>query len=179
MNGLALTKDEVNLISEMIKQQSVSIIWDINAFYFNTQKLTYKLECESDLPEGSDWEYDEIFYCRFEKLKKKLSFSSNDPKFWYKIISDETKIESVKIVNVIQVFPKDILVTCAEKSKHNSGLNKLSLGLIIETKKGLIPAFLLPSNHGFHWQTKYDFYSETEIEEILEKDVRKFELRKV
>ncbi|MEP6902053.1 MAG: hypothetical protein ABJA66_09900 [Actinomycetota bacterium] len=179
MNELEFTTEEVSLISEIINQKSVSIIWDINAFYFNTQQFTYKLECISDLPEGSNYEYDEIFYCRFEKLNEKVSFSSNDPKFWYKIISKEIKVDSIKIINIIQVFPKDFLIDISEISNYKKGLNKLSLGLIVETKEGSIPAFLLPSNHGFTWQTKYDFYSQAEVSELLTDKITKFKLRTV
>ncbi len=177
MSDLWFTNEEIKLISDLINYESVEIIWDINAFYFNTDKSTFKLFCETDLPKGSDYEYDEIFYCRFEKVDEKIGFKSNDPKFWYKIISTDIKIDSVKVIDVVQVFPNDILISINELSEFEDGLNKLSLGLIIGTEKGLLPAFLLPSNHGFDWQTKYDFYSETEIKEVLEKNIKKFELR--
>jgi hypothetical protein len=179
MSDLRFTSEEIKLISDLTNYESVAIIWDINAFYFNTDKATFKLSCTGDLPEGSDYEYDEIFYCRFEKLPEKVSFSSNDPKFWYKIIPSEIKIDSVKIINVVQVFPKDFLIDSSEISNHERGLNKLSLGLIVETEKGLLPAFLLPSNHGFTWQTKYDFYSQAEVSELLKDNITKFELRMV
>ncbi len=164
---------------KLIKKQSISIVWDINAFYFNTNDLTYKLECFDDLPEGSDYEYDEIFFCRFEKLDKKIKFHKDNPKFWYKIILEDTGIESIKIVDVIEVYPDETLINETEKGNFNNGLNYLTLGFVIETKEGFIPAFLLPSNHGFTWLEKYGFYSENEVKILLKENIKKFELRAV
>ena len=179
MNDLRINSGEISLIIELIKKQSISIIWDINAFYFNANNSTYKLECFDDLPEGSDYEYDEIFFCRFEKLDKKIEFQKDNPKFWYKIISEDIKIESIKIVDVIEVYPDEILIDETEKENFNNGLNYLTLGFVIETKEGFVPAFLLPSNHGFAWLDKYGFYSENEIGNLLKENIEKFELRAV
>ena len=179
MKDLRINNEEINLIIELVKHQSISIIWDINAFYFNTNESTYKLECIDDLPEGSNYKYDEIFYCRFEKLNEKIKFHKNNPKYWYKIISEGTKIESIKIVDIIEVYPDGILIDETEKRNFDKGSNYLSLGFVIETKEGFIPAFLLPSNHGFTWLEKYDFYSENEIDNLLKENIETFELRTV
>lgn len=179
MNDLRINSSEIILIRELIELKSVSIIWDINAFYFNSYDSTYKLECFDDLPEGSDFEYDEIFFCRFEKLNERIEFKTGDPKFWHKIVSEDTKIGSVKIVDVIEVYPDQRLIEESEKEKFESGLNYISLGLIIETDEGFVPAFLLPSNHGFTWLDRYDFYSEAELNKLLEENIKKFKLTTV
>ncbi len=46
-------------------------------------------------------------------------------------------------------------------------------------EKGLIPAFHLPSNYGFEWAEKFDFYPAQEIREILKVKIKEFELREI
>jgi hypothetical protein len=176
MKDLRLTDSEVALLSQLLREESVSIIWDLNAFYFNTENATYKLECLDDHPDGSDYEYDEIFYCTFTKLKKKEVFKEGDPKYWYKIISYKAKVETIEVVEAVQKFPENCLVNEFDLEK-NDGLNKVTLGLIVTTSEGKVPAFLLPSNHGFSWPYKFDFYSFNEIEELLRKEIKIYKIK--
>jgi len=176
MKDLRLTDIEIELLSQLMEKESVSIIWDINAFYFNTAKDTYKLECCEDHPAGSNYEYDEIFYCKFLKLKKKQIFKEGDSKFWFKIISSQANIKEIDIVEVTQKFPEDKLVNIEELG-NEEGVNKLSLGLIIKTIEGMVPAILFPSNHGFIWLDDYRFYSLNEIEEILKSEIKTYKIK--
>jgi hypothetical protein len=175
MKKLELNTNEIELLKNVIACEQVEIIWDINAFYFNTKDSTYKLECYTDIPNGSDYEYDEIFFCRFKKLKKKIMFEKGNSKYWYKIVTHNSKIEQIEVLNVCQIFPNDELIPITDKNIFINGLNSLTLGLIIKTDKGFIPAFLLPSNHGFHWQPKFGFYTEDEIENLILENIKHFE----
>lgn len=178
MKDLRLTDIEIELLSQLIGQESVSIIWDINAFYFNIEEFTFKLECFDEHPEGSDFEYDEIFFCRFTKLKKKEKFKEGDSSFWFKIISIQAIIKDIDIVEVAQKFPDNQLVDIDELGNED-GINKVSLGLVLKTNEGIVPAVLLPSNHGFSWPDKYEFYSLSELEEILETEIKIYKIKKV
>ena len=129
-----------------------------------------------DKPVGSDYEYDENFYCRLFDLKERIEFKENDPKFWYRIISPNCKILRIQYLNVIQLFPDNKIIPINAADKDKKGLNKLTLGMVIETDKGFLPAFLLPSNHGFQWQPKYGFYSKSEVEKLLEENIRDYEI---
>jgi len=178
MKDLRFTDSEVELLSQLLKEESLLIVWDLNAFYFNTKKETYKLECFDEHPEGSDFEYDEIFYCRFFKLEKPQKFKEGDSKYWYKIISTNTNIQAIEIVEVTQKFPEDVVVD-EEQIQELKGVNKVSLGLILLTSEGLVPAILLPSNHGFSWHDKYGFYNSSEVEEMLKKEIKKYKIKSV
>lgn len=176
MNDLTLTERQKGLIRNLINVQKTEIVWDINAFYFNTKQASFKLECFDASPVGSIDKYDEIFYCEFSELDARLKFEHNKPDFWYKIISDDCKILEVKYVNVIELFPDNKLVPLGDAINNNAGLNKSTLGLILHTDKGFVPAFLLPSNHGFTWHPKIDFYSKHEIDQLLVKNIAYYEL---
>ncbi len=177
MKNLTIDKKQIELIKKMFEFSSVEIIWDLNAFYFNTEKRTYKLECFDEIPEGSDFKYDEIFYCTFSDLNERIEFEENNPKFAYKIISNDCKIIEIKYINVCELFPNNELVSIESLGNYQSGLNKLTLGLIIETDKGFLPAFILPSNHGFQWQPKFEFYSELEIEKLIAENIKYYEIK--
>lgn len=177
MNDLRITGEEVDLLRDLMKYESVSVIWDLNAFYINSEKTTYKLECFDDLPEGSDSQFDEIVYCRFAKLSEKIEFCNPDPGFWYKILVEATRVEEVQIVDITQVFPQGILVDPDKISNFENGSNRVSLGCLFKVTEGFLPAFVLPSNYGFSWHEKYTFYSEEEAIFLLEKEIGKFELR--
>jgi hypothetical protein len=177
MKDLTIDKKQIELIHTLTKFSSIEIIWDINAFYFNTDSKTYKLECFDEKPEGSDYKYDEIFYCQFQSLNERIEFEENNPKFWYKIISKDCKIIDICFLNVIELFPDNELVSTDNEGIYKSGLNKSTLGLIIETDKGFLPAFILPSNHGFQWQPKFDFYSKTEIDKLIIEKIKYCEIK--
>jgi hypothetical protein len=179
MNDLRITEKESGLLRELINCESVAIVWDLNAFYFNTKTTTYKLECLADLPEGAASEYDEIVFCRFQKLKQMVVFRESEAGFWYKIVTKATKVHEVKIVDIVQVFPQEALIDRVDITKYESGLNGLSLGCVIRTNEGSLPAFTLPSNFGFDWAEKYAFYSEGEVADILQTEIKKFELRPI
>lgn len=70
MTDLRFTSTETKLIASLLNYDNISIIWDVNAFYFNTANATFKLECYDTQPEGSDNRFDEVFFCRFCKLNK-------------------------------------------------------------------------------------------------------------
>lgn len=175
MKDLTIDRNQIELLKELMQFETLEIIWDINAFYFNTELQTYKLECFDEKPLGSEYQYDEIFYCQFLKLEKQLKFDKNNPKYWYKIISKSCRILKIQSVNIMQLFPDDRLISYA-KDNQLEGINKLTVGLIIETDKGLVPAFLLPSNFGFQWQPKFDFYLKNEIEDLLFENLTHFKI---
>jgi hypothetical protein len=178
MKDLRFTDSEVELLSQLLKEESLSIVWDLNAFYFNTKKETYKLECFDEHPEGSDFEYDEIFYCRFFKLEKPQKFKEADRKYWYKIISTNTTILTIEIIEITQQLPDGVVVD-DKMINELTGLNKVSLGLILTTTDGMVPAFLLPSNHGFSWHDKYGFYNSSEVEELLKNEIKTYKIKSV
>jgi hypothetical protein len=178
MKDSRLTDSELELLSQLLKEDSVSIVWDINAFYFNTAKASYKLECFDDKPDGSGYEYDEIFFCKFLKLSKKEKFEVGNPKYWYKIIAKKAKIKALEVVEVVQKYPEARLVE-ENELEATAGINKVSLGLIITTTEGLVPAFLLPSNHGFSWPSKFDFYSFNEVNELLREEIKIYKIKTV
>jgi len=177
MKDLTIDTKQINLIQNLAEFSSVEIIWDLNAFYFNTEKKTYKLECFDEIPEGSDFKYDEIFYSTFTDLKKRIEFEENNPKFWYKIISNGCKILGIKYINVYELFPDNELIPIKSLEKYHSGLNKSTLGLIIETDKGFLPAFILPSNYGFQWQPKFEFYTAVEIDKLIIEKIQYCEIK--
>ena len=173
MKDFRIKDDQLVLLNE-VKNTELDIIWDINAFYFNSESTTYKLDCISSYPEGATGQYDEIFYTNFSKLKSKSIFELNNTKYWYKIIDNKSRIESIELVNIIQEFPQNRLLNDKTESKNPDGLNYITSGLIIKTGNGYVPALLLPSNHGFTWQTKYEYYTEAEIDDILKTDIKKY-----
>ena len=175
MKDLTFDKKQLKLFKSLTDSASVEIIWDMNAFYFNTDSKTYKLECFDEKPLGSDFLYDEIFYCKFLELNKPLKFDENDSKFWYKKISKDCKILSFQFINIIQLFPDDIILPIKNANMQQDGINFLTVGVIVETSEGFLPAFLLPSNHGFQWQPKFDFYSKDEIHELLSENLEYYE----
>ena len=177
MKDLTLNKEQIELLINLTHFESVEIVWDLNAFYINSNLKTYKLECFAEKPLGSDYQYDEIFYCQFMELKKHIEFDGKDTKYWHKIISKDCKIIGIKYLNVMELFPEDILIPIENYETHKTGLNKSTLGLIIETNKGFIPAFLLPSNHGFSWHKKFEFYSKTEITELINENIKHYEIK--
>jgi hypothetical protein len=128
MKDLRLSVEEIDLLSQMIGKESVSIIWDLNAFYFNVENSTFKLECFDAQPEGSDFEYDKIFFCRFSKVKNQEYFKKEDSKYWYKILINQAKVIGINIVEVAQKFPDNQLVDLNESS-NQAGINKISLRL--------------------------------------------------
>lgn len=176
MNDVRINNGEIQHIRDLMNSESVSIIWDLNAFYFDDDVTTYKLECFADLPEaGSD--YDEIVYCRFIRLSERVEFRQSEPGFWYKIVSEAVKVEDVQIVDTFQIFPEESLIGADEISKHDEGVNRVSIGFLIKTSDGFLPAFVLPSNYGFDWHDKFSFYTEQEVMALLETKIRTFELR--
>jgi hypothetical protein len=177
MKELTLNMEQIGLIHHLIKLPSIQIIWDINAFYINTDSETYKLECLDESPEGSINTYDEIFYCQFTRINERIEFEKNNPKYWYKIISNDCKIIDIQYLNVIELYPDNKLIPIEKELNNTSGLNKSTLGLIIETDKGYLPAFLLPSNSGFQWQPKFDFYSKTEIDNLIIEKIKYCEIK--
>jgi hypothetical protein len=179
MNDLRFTASEVKLLAELVNKNAVSIIWDINAFYFNTDSVTYKLECCDATPAGSDYQYDELFFCRLSKLPKEVRFEEGKVDYWYKIVACNTKILEIEVVETIQLFPGDKQLKEDELPVGIGGLNRLCLGLLITTAAGVIPATLRPSNYGFAWLEKYEFYERREVEAILANDIRKYQLRKM
>lgn len=179
MNDVRLTVSEINLLAELLTEKSVSIIWDINAFYFNASGVTYKLECYEVLPDGSNSQYDELFFCKFSRLPKSLLFKQEKPGYWYKIVAHNAEIQLLEIVEVTQLFPGNQLLDEQDIAVNAAGLNKVCLGLLITTEAGVLPALLLPSNHGFMWLEKYDFYERYEVEKILSEHIKKYRLKKV
>jgi hypothetical protein len=179
MNDLRFTSDELKLLSELLNPSESSIIWDINAFYFNIAKSTYKLECFDASPDGSNYQYDEIFFCRFTKLSNQIQFEEDNEKYWYKIFSKSISISSFDIIDIIQVYPSQTIIDKNALKQYINGINRMTLGVVINTPLGSIPAFLLPSNHGFAWHPKFDFYSKGEIEEILKSDIKNYEIRSI
>ena len=176
MQDLRIDNNQIDLLDEL-NGNIFTIIWDINAFYFNTPNTTYKLECIDEKPVGSEYKYDEIFYCKFFKLEEKIEFEVGNPKYWYKVIDKKAMIESIRIIDIIQEFPKDELLNKEEEALNRNGINKLTIGLIVKTEKGWIPAFLLPSNHGFSWQEKYAYYEKEEIELLVKQELRKYKIK--
>ncbi len=178
MQDLRIDINQINSL-ESLKNKDVSIIWDINAFYFNLNNTTYKLECLNKNPVGSNYQNDEIFYCQFVKLSEKIEFEEGNPKYWYKIIDKKANIASIRIIDIIQEFPDDNLLIDENDATNKNGINKLTVGLILETKKGWIPAFLLPSNHGFSWQDKYQYYQKEEVMMLLKQELIKYKIKTV
>jgi hypothetical protein len=178
MKDLSIDNKQIELIKKLTEFSSMEIIWDLNAFYFNSEMKTYKLECFVDHPEGSNFKYDEIFFCRFSELNERIEFKDEDSNFWYKIISRSCKIAGIKSLNVLELFPDNELIPIENFKNYEHGLNKLTLGLIIETDKGFLPAFLLNSNHGFQWQPKYEFYTAMEIDELIAENIKYYEIKK-
>ncbi len=125
---------------------------------------------------GSAEDYDEIFFCSVTRLKERQEFRENDSNYWYKVLSKNCKILSIKSINVIHKFPDDKLIAPDKVDISSAGLNKYSLGLIIETDQGFVPALLLPSNHGFHWFDKIDFHSLNEINQLLSDNIEFYEI---
>lgn len=179
MNDMRFTASEFKLLTEIANNRAVSIIWDINAFYFNTDGATYKLECCDAHPNGSDYQYDELFFCRLSRLPKRMRFEEEKIDYWYKIVAYNAKILRIEVVETIQLFPGDKLLGEYELPVSTGGLNRLCLGLLITTEAGVIPAILRPSNYGFTWLEKYNFYERSEVEEILANDIRKYQLLKM
>ena len=177
MTDLTVDIKQIELIKTLTEFSSIEIIWDLNAFYFNSEVKTFKLECLADHPEGSDFKYDEIFYCKFLELNDRIKFEDENSKYWYKIISRCCKIIGIKSLNVFELFPDNKLIPIEDLKKYDHGLNKLTLGLIIETDQGFLPAFLLNSNHGFHWQPKYEFYTKMEIDKLIAENIKHFEIK--
>lgn len=177
MNDISFDKRQIELLKEIVDLDMVEIIWDLNAFYFNTDFKTYKLECFDARPLGSNFEYDEICYCVFVELDKRVEFTLTDTKHCYKIFSSNYRITSLEWLNVIEHFPENRLIATENQIAYQNGLNKSTLGLIIQTDSGFLPAFLLPSNFGFHWQPKFDFYSRTEIDELLSENIEHYEIK--
>jgi hypothetical protein len=128
INSFALKDQEIELIKEMMACEDVEIVWDINAFYFNTRGITYKLSCFEEIRYGSEYKYDEIFFCRFDKLEEPLSFDKNESKYWYTIITANCKLQKIELINVCQVFPNDELIPETDRWKFKDGLNNLTLG---------------------------------------------------
>jgi hypothetical protein len=179
MNDVRFTSSEIKLLAELLNENAVSIIWDVNAFYFNTNRATYKLECCDAYPAGSDYKYDELFFCKFSRLPERMRFEKGEVDYWYKTIACNAKILGIEIVEAIQWFPGDKLLEESELPVETDGLNRLCLGLLITTMAGIIPAILLPSNYGFAWLEKYSFYGRSEIEAMLLDDIRKYQLKKL
>jgi hypothetical protein len=179
MNDVRFTASEIQLLTELLNKEAVSIIWDINAFYFDTEDATYKLECCDEQSAGSDEQYDELFFGKLYKLSKRVRFEANREKYWYKIISHNVKILEIELVETIQYFPGDKLFDKHELPVNTDGLNKLCLGLIVTTTVGIIPAILMPSNYGFMWLERYGLYERSEVETILVNDVGKYQIQKM
>jgi hypothetical protein len=179
MNDVRFAASEVKLLAELLNKNAVSIIWDVNAFYFNAGSVTYKLECCDASPTGSDYQYDELLFCRLSKLPKEVRFEEGKVGYWYKIITSNTKILGIEVVETIQLFPGDKQLEEDELPVGIDGLNRLCLGLLITTAAGIIPAILRPSNYGFAWLEKYEFYERSEVEAILANDIIKCQLRKM
>lgn len=177
MNDLSFDTEQIELLKKLTDFDTVEIIWDLNAFYFNTNLKTYKLECFDARPLGSNYEYDEICYCIFVELEKRIEFTLSDKKHWHKIFSSGYKITGLEWINIIEHFPENRLIPTENQEAYQNGLNKSSLGLIIQTDKGFLPAFLLPSNFGFHWQPKFDFYSRLEIDELISENIKYYEIK--
>lgn len=177
MTDLTLRNEEIEAIKELKEFHSIKIIWDVNAFYLNSDKRTFKLGCFDEIPEGSDYEYDEIFYCRFEELPYYIEFFENDSNYWYKIISEDCRIVNIQCINVVQLFPDNKIVPIENYKSSENGLNRSTIGLIIETDKGFVPAFLLPSNFGFNWLNKFEFYTKSEIENLINEQLKYCEIK--
>jgi hypothetical protein len=163
MRNLALDDNEKKLLVSLSEFKSIDIIWDLNAFYFNADKSTYKLESVDQTPESSD-SFDEIVSCRFQKLEKYVNFKKNKFNFWKKTNYWYTLFEDCKIISIKIVDESEMAIA---ENKYSNDYCKLNLGIIIETNKGYFPAFLLPGVYGFQWQPKYDFYTQNEIEELV------------
>jgi len=176
MNDLTINDRQKLLMKTLIGLQAVEIVWDINAFYFNTQLASFKLECLEAVPLGSNYAYDEIFYCDFSECNTRIRFENGDKNFWYKIISSDCVIHKIDFISVIELFPENKVIPIESANNHEQGLNKSTLGLILQTNKGFVPAFLLPSNHGFTWQPKFDFYSKDEVDQLLVDNIMYYEV---
>ncbi|GAB3577673.1 hypothetical protein [Hymenobacter daeguensis] len=176
MNDLTLDDKQMQLIKNLVGLRTIEIVWDINAFYFNTPLASFKLECLDASPTGSDYKYDEIFYCEFSECGTRLIFENNAHKYWYKIICSDCNVHSIQYINVVELFPENKLIPLERLYNYETGLNKSTLGLIVQTDKGFVPAFLLPSNHGFTWQPKFDFYSKDEIDQLLIDNIKFYEV---
>lgn len=171
MTDLRFTPVEIQLLSSLLSYDSLSVIWDINAFYFNTPKITYKLECFEAHPEGSDYEFDEVFFCRFEQLTEYIEFDATQAEYWFKVVATDTHIRSLEVIETAHVFPGN---TMTHLQNRGHGVTLISLGLVINTDAGVIPALLLPSNHGFTWLKKQGLYTSDEVEELLLHDIKTY-----
>ncbi|THH36294.1 hypothetical protein [Neolewinella litorea] len=178
MIDLRVNVDQVALLRCLIGN-CVKIVWDINAFYFNTQTATYKLECRTELPEGARSQYDEIDYCKVFALEEAIEFENDSSKYWYKIIDTNTTVKSIYIIDVSHKFPEDKLIDLDLEYKKQNGVNNYTIGLIIITENGRIPAFITPSNFGFGWHPKFGYYSPNEIESLLNEITPYYTKRKI
>jgi len=177
MKDISFKENQITILTKLISFNSVEIIWDINAFYINTNNLTFKLECLVDYPLGSNYEYDEISYCDLYQLDEIIKFDDDNSIYWYKILSKNCKINNISYINILQEFPSDELVDLNKIEKSVVGLNKITIGIILQTNLGFIPAFLLPSNYGFQWQPKFDFYNENEINKLIRENIKYYEIK--
>ena len=169
MTDLRFTSTEIQLIASLLNHDAVSIIWDINAFYFNTADTTYKMECLEAQPEGSDYEFDEVFFCRFEKLAECGRFDDSEQGYWFKTVVANAKIRSIEVIETAHVFPDN---TLSSIQVHGNGITHVSLGLVINTDAGIVPAWLLPSRHGFTWLEKQRVYTSDEVDKWLRYDIK-------
>jgi hypothetical protein len=171
MTDLRFTSTEIQLIAQLLNHDALSVIWDINAFYFNTPDTTYKMECFDAHPEGSDYEFDEVFFCRFEKLAERAEFDDSQPEYWFKTVATNAKISFIEVIETAHVFPEDNLIST---QVNGPGITPVSLGLLICTETGVIPAFLLPSNYGFTWLEKQSLYTSDAVEEMLQCHIKTY-----
>lgn len=166
MPAISLSQAETASLATLLHRDPVTIVWDINAFYFVTSHGTYKLECISEAPAGADSKYDEVFSCRFMQEDAPFQFVQNEPGYSYKIINPSTVIQSLTIIEATQAFPSGTFLPT--QTGNSEIITTLCLGLLITTAHGIIPALLLPDNFGFHWLEKHDFYSTEEITQLLD-----------
>ena len=129
------------------------------------------MECFEARPEGSNYEFDEVFFCRFDKLAEYIKFDDSQAGYWFKKISTNSRIRSLEIVETAHAFPDNTITNIQDSGQ---GITLVSLGLLISTDAGIIPALLLPSNHGFTWLEKQRLYTSAEVEELLQHDIRTY-----
>ncbi|GAA4370227.1 hypothetical protein GCM10023185_44580 [Hymenobacter saemangeumensis] len=170
---------EIGLLIELISQKPVEIVWDLNAFYLNTDTTTYKMECIDAPPAGAENEYDEIFFCKIEQLESRLHFKKNAPGYWYKIVTSNAEIQVLIIVEVERLFVDGRLFQNHNQKDTSENINMLSLGLLIQTNEGVIPAVLVPSEFGFSWLERHGYYNLNEALELITKRVGDVELRSI
>jgi hypothetical protein len=157
-NGAA----QVKLISQLIQQPIHQVIWDVNAFYFNTSKTTIKLECLADNPEEAAHDYDEICYTRIFNLNKTLTFKEAS-KWAFKIVATDIRISKIEVLPTFIKFPESITAKEEKEFESNFGLNKIDLGLAIYIDNLFLPAYLLPNNFGFVWLNEKRLYKKEEL----------------